>query len=102
MLLITSVDEAFFTYIKILSPAAIDLELRSMNSLGTWTLFISALTQRLRSHRDFEAVQTYLNVFLRIHGEVLVRNVELRGPLQLLLEMQKAESGRVVEQISAA
>ena len=73
-----------------------------MNTLETLTLFISALTQRLHSHRDFEAVQTYLNVFLRIHGEMLVENAELREPLQSLLEMQKVESGRVVDQISAA
>jgi U3 small nucleolar RNA-associated protein 21 len=96
-------DEAFFAYIKMLSPAAIDLELRSLNSLESLSLFLSALTQRLRSHRDFEAVQTFLNVFLRIHGEVLVENrIELRESLQSLLETQRAESGRVVDQISAA
>ena len=96
-------DEAFFTYVKLLSPAAIDLELRSLTSLSSLRLFLCALKQRLRSHRDFEAVQTILNVFLRIHGEVLVENAtELRDSLHVVLEVQKTESKRMVDQISAA
>ena len=88
---------------KRLSPAAIDLELRSLTSLRGMQLFLSALTQRLRSHRDFEAVQTFLNVFLRIHGDVLVENAtELRESLCVLLKVQKVESDRMVEHISAA
>ncbi|KAF8586540.1 Utp21-domain-containing protein [Ramaria rubella] len=95
--------EAFFAYVKMLSPAAIDLELRTLTSLKSLRLFLGALTQRLRSHRDFEAVQTFLNVFLRIQGDVLVENTpELRDPLHVLQEIQKAESSRIVDQISAA
>jgi len=65
-------------------------------------LFLRAITKRLRCHRDFEAVETYLNVFLRIHGEWLVENAELEELLVEVLDVQKAESGRVVDQISAA
>jgi U3 small nucleolar RNA-associated protein 21 len=97
------VDEEFFTYVKRLSPAAIDLELRSLASLSSLELFLGALQQRLRSHRDFEAVQTIMSVFLRIHGDVLVESdTELRGSLRGLLEVQKAQSERMVDHISAA
>lgn len=88
---------------KLLSPAAIDLELRSLTSLSSLQLCLGALKQRLQSHRDFEAVQTILNVFLRIHGEVLVENgTELRDSLRSVMEVQKTESERMVNQVSAA
>ncbi|KAI0320117.1 Utp21-domain-containing protein [Amylostereum chailletii] len=94
--------EAFFTFAKALSPAAVDLELRSLVTLDMMQLFLNALTQRLQSHRDFEAVQTYLNVFLRMHGDVLVENPEVRGDLEKLLRLQKRESGRVLELIASS
>jgi U3 small nucleolar RNA-associated protein 21 len=59
------------------------------------------LNRRLRSHRDFEAVQTFLNVFLRIHGDLLIANAELRDGLEGLLAVQKAESGRVLELLAS-
>lgn len=95
-------DEEFFTYAKSLLPAAVDLELRSLVTLDVLHSFIHALTQRLRSHRDFEAVQTYLNVFTRMHGDVLIENAELRGELEMLLKVQKKESERVLELIASS
>jgi len=97
-----NLDEKFFSYLKKLSPAAVDLELRQLYSLESIRMFMGALMRRLRSHKDFEAIQTFLNVFLRLHGEVLVENEELQNLLNELLEVQKTESGRIVDQISAA
>ncbi|EJU00815.1 Utp21-domain-containing protein [Dacryopinax primogenitus] len=94
--------ELFFNYVKALSPAAIDLELRSLSSTKHLVLFIHALTQRLSTHRDFEAVQTFVDVFLRIHGDVLIVNEETMGPLQELAEVQKRESERVLELITSS
>ncbi|TCD62177.1 hypothetical protein EIP91_007261 [Steccherinum ochraceum] len=84
--------DAFYDYVKTLSPAAIDLEIRSLVTLDAHRLFLTALIQRLRSHRDFEAVQTFQSVFLRIHGDVLVANEELKGDMGRLREVQAAES----------
>lgn len=95
-------DEDFYSYVKTLSPAAIDLEIRSLVTLDAQRLFLIALIQRLRSHRDFEAVQTFQNVFLRIHGDVLVANAELRGELETLMEVQKKESERVLELLASS
>jgi U3 small nucleolar RNA-associated protein 21 len=95
-------DEAFFSYAKMLSPAALDLELRSLMTLDILGLFLNALTQRLQSHRDFEAVQAMQNVFLRMHGDVLIANSELNSGLDRLVEVQRKESQRVLELITSS
>lgn len=87
---------------KTLSPAAIDLELRSLVTLDALRLFLTALIQRLKSHRDFEAVQTFENVFLRMHGDVLVANSELGDELRRLQEVQRTESERVLELLASS
>ncbi|KAF9477557.1 Utp21-domain-containing protein [Pholiota conissans] len=94
--------EAFFSYTKMLSPAALDLELRSLLSLDNLALFLNALTQRLTSHRDFEAVQAMQNVFLRMHGDVFIANPELQSELEKLAEVQRRESQRVLELITSS
>lgn len=91
-----------FDYIKSLSPAAIDLELRSLVTLDHHRQFLRALKQRLLSHRDFEGIQTLQNVFLRLHGDTLVENVELQLELKELLELQKKESARILELLSSS
>ena len=95
-------DEVFFNYAKMLSPAALDLELRSLVTLDSLTLFINALTQRLVSHRDFEAVQAMQNVFLRMHGDILIANSEMRPELEKLAEVQRKESQRVLELVASS
>jgi len=95
-------DEIFFNYAKMLSPAALDLELRSLVTLDSLALFIHALSQRLNSHRDFEAVQALQNVFLRMHGDVLIANPEMLAELEQLTQVQQKESQRVLELIASS
>ena len=95
-------DEDFFLFTKSLSPAAVDLELRLLNTLESLRLFIRALIQRLLSHRDFEAVQTFQNVFLRIHADVILENPELQEELTKLKEIQRKESERILELIASS
>ncbi|KAG6829189.1 hypothetical protein H0H92_005389 [Tricholoma furcatifolium] len=94
--------EPFFSFIKSLSPAALDLEIRSLVTLEGLSVFINALTRRLASHRDFEAVQALQNVFLNVHGEVIVQNGELQEHLDELLAVQKKESQRVLDLITSS
>ncbi|KIP12285.1 hypothetical protein PHLGIDRAFT_124190 [Phlebiopsis gigantea 11061_1 CR5-6] len=94
--------EGLYSYVKTLSPAAIDLEIRGLVTLNAQRLFLTALMQRLRSHRDFEAVQAFQNVFLRIHGDVLAANPEVREELEGLMEVQKKESERVLELLASS
>ncbi|KAK0228621.1 Utp21 specific WD40 associated putative domain-containing protein [Armillaria fumosa] len=94
--------ETFFNLIKSLSPAALDLEIRSLISLDSLQLFTHSLRQRLLSRKDFEAVQAVQNVFLRIHGDVLIENSELQSDMMELLEVQRKESERVLELIASS
>ncbi|KAF9053907.1 Utp21-domain-containing protein [Hymenopellis radicata] len=94
--------EAFFNQAKALSPAALDLEIRSLVTLESLRIFINALGQRLASHKDFEAVQALQNVFLRIHADVLIANEELQGEMEKLLRIQQRESERVLELIASS
>jgi U3 small nucleolar RNA-associated protein 21 len=86
----------------VLSPAALDLELRSLVTLDNVSLFINALTRRLQSHRDFEAVQAMQNVFLKMHGEFFIENHELRSQLEKLAETQKKGSQRVLDLLASS
>jgi U3 small nucleolar RNA-associated protein 21 len=78
------------------------LELRSLVTLDNLRTFINALTRRLLSHRDFEAVQAFENVFLRVHADVIVANLDLQCELNNLMEVQKKESQRVLELIASS
>lgn len=97
-----TVDTAFFEYAKALSPAALDLELRSLVSLDHLSLFVHALTSRLQSHKDFEAVQALMSVFLSVHADVLIANEELKNGLKNLREEQKRETARLRELVGYA
>lgn len=91
-------DQSFFEYLKSLSPSLTDLELRSLSTLPHLSTFLHSLSSRLRSHKDFEAVETLLACFLRIHGDVIVANgEELRAPLEEVDRRQKEETERVRE-----
>ncbi|GAA5862908.1 hypothetical protein JCM8547_003617 [Rhodosporidiobolus lusitaniae] len=89
--------QSFFEYLKALSPSAVDLEIRSLTTLTHLNAFSTALHGRLRARRDFEAVQTLLAVFLRIHGDVLIQNAETREGLEAIQKEQKKEAERLVD-----
>jgi len=99
---VLTTDTAFFEYAKALSPAALDLEIRSLVSLDHLSLFIHALTSRLQSHKDFEAVQALMSVFLGVHADVLIANEELKHGLKNLREEQKRETTRLRELVGYA
>ncbi|ODH50486.1 hypothetical protein GX48_03447 [Paracoccidioides brasiliensis] len=70
--------DSFIEYLKSLSPAKADLEIRSLDpgllsgkGCNELIEFVSALTARLRTRRDFELVNAWMAVFLRVHGDVI-------------------------------
>lgn len=85
-----------------MSPAAIDIELRSLVTFDHLRQFIHALERRSKSHKDFEAVQTLQSVFLRMHGDMLLDNEELLSELEKLLETQEKESERILELLASS
>ena len=84
-------------------PSSIDLQLRSLGtSLDGLRIMLNALSRRLKSHRDFEAVQAIIGAVLQMHGEILVENAELREGLESLREVQRCEGKRMLELVHAS
>lgn len=115
MLIFILSDEAFFSYAKTLTPAALDLELRSLvnvsgtspsSSLEALRILTNAFSRRLRSHRDFEGVQAMMGATLNMHGEIFVNNAGsesgLGEALEGLRDVQREESRRVLEVVEAS
>jgi U3 small nucleolar RNA-associated protein 21 len=74
-------------HLRALPPSSADLEIRSLQEDELVT-FVQALVQRLRARRDFELVMTWMNVFLKCHGE-MVAGDEVEG-LREVLETWRA------------
>ncbi|GAA5939662.1 hypothetical protein JCM10213_009155 [Rhodosporidiobolus nylandii] len=89
--------QSFFEYLKALAPSAVDLEIRSLTTIPHLTSFLHAILGRLRARRDFEACQTFLAVFLRIHGDLLISNYETREALVQIQKTQKKEAERLID-----
>lgn len=98
ILLLTSPDNTLIDHLKTLSPSAADLEIRSLSPLeGSDELvtFVKALTSRLTQRRDYELVQAWMTVFLRLHGEAITVDDDLRTALEEWRIEQKREAGRL-------
>ncbi|KAJ5151783.1 hypothetical protein N7492_010078 [Penicillium capsulatum] len=68
--------DALVEHLKSLSPAQADLEIRSLdprvrNAFSELATFVTALTTRLRMKRDFELVNAWMAVFLKIHADTV-------------------------------
>lgn len=86
------------TYLSSLPPSAADIALRTLDTTAPFaelSTFIQALTSRLRERRDYELVQAWMSVFLRLHGDVVVRDQGLVGLLRTWQEESKRERERV-------
>jgi len=74
-------------------PSAIDLEIRSLGPEGGGTLgalaqFLEMLKVGLKSNASFEAVESYLGLFLKIHGDTVAREDELVRGLKEIQTIQ--------------
>ena len=83
-----------------LSPSAADLEIRSLNPGAEGdelVSFVEALTSRLREKRDYELVQAWMAVFLKLHGEEVAGHARRTGALEAWRQCQESEGARVAE-----
>ncbi|KAJ4382397.1 rRNA-processing protein utp21 [Didymella sp. IMI 355093] len=85
-------------YLSSLPPSAADIAIRTLDTQEPYSelrTFITALTSRLQERRDYELVQAWMSVFLRLHGDVVVRDEELVGLLRKWQDESKRERERV-------
>lgn len=89
--------EDFISHLKSLSPSSADLELRSLSPEdgGGMLDFIRALTSRLAARRDYELVQAWMTVFLRLHFDLVMADAELLEALGEWKALQEREAGRL-------
>ncbi|KAI8967024.1 Utp21 specific WD40 associated putative domain-containing protein [Mycotypha africana] len=96
--------DRFVDYAKSLSPSAFDLEIRSFSIDSELTVlnhFLAAILFMLKTRKNFELVQAWLSVFLKIHGDLIVSNPinPIHDKLKQILDLQSKEFGRLSEQI---
>lgn len=73
----------FIDYFKSLSPGKTDLEIRSLNvqlfpdGYCELVSFVNALTERLRLKKDFELVNAWIAVLLKVHSDLICGDGDL-------------------------
>ncbi|OJD39747.1 wd domain-containing protein [Diplodia corticola] len=84
--------DGLVSYLSTLPPSAADLAIRSLETPPSheFLTFIQALTARLRQKRDYELVQAWMAVFLRLHGEDITSD---EGVVEALAEWRE-EAGK--------
>jgi len=86
------------SHLSSLPPSAADIAIRTLDTTEPYTelrTFTEALTARLKERRDYELVQAWMSVFLRLHGDIVVKDAELVGQLRKWQEEAKRERERV-------
>ncbi len=102
---LTEADTLFIEHLKTLSPSAADLDIRSLNPSASenesdeLVNFVEALTGRLKERRDYELVQTWMAVFLRLHLDTVEHDERLVQALAEWRKEQQKEGARLGEMI---
>jgi U3 small nucleolar RNA-associated protein 21 len=94
----SSSHTALLAYLSSLPPSAADIAIRTLDTTEPYTelrTFIEALTARLQERRDYELVQAWMSVLLRLHGDVVIQDQELVELLRKWQEEAKRERERV-------
>lgn len=96
----------FMTHLATLSPSAADLAIRSLSPISNSSSspselvsFVNALASRLAEKRDYELVQAWMSVFLKLHSDsvLLDEGGELREALKRWKGEQEREGRRLGE-----
>ena len=77
------------THLESLAPSAADLGIRTLHN-HEMQPFVRALTQQLALNKAFELVNTWMNCFLRMHGDVVQEDMELQTAV---MEWRRAVEG---------
>ncbi|XP_057327342.1 WD repeat-containing protein 36-like [Microplitis mediator] len=80
--------------LKVLGPSSIDLQVQSLSSDPTCSVeimlqFLKMIKHMMMSNRDFELSQSYLGIFLKIHGTAIQNDEKLFKYLSKLSTVQR-------------
>jgi len=89
------------THLSGLSPSAADLDIRSL-TMQEMANFVHALTAHLQQRRDFELVNTWMAVFLKLHGEFVSGVDEIRVAVTKFQEAMNSEEARLSQSVGWA
>ncbi|XP_030844330.1 WD repeat-containing protein 36 [Strongylocentrotus purpuratus] len=92
--------DAVLKFLKTMSPSRIDMEFRSLDPVGGGSVlamrqFISFLHHSLTTGRDYELIQAYLALFLKLHGAMIARESDLAEELSSLAQIQESSWLRI-------
>ncbi|XP_060608574.1 WD repeat-containing protein 36-like isoform X2 [Ruditapes philippinarum] len=80
-------------YMKSLGPSAVDVEIRSLapemgGSVVVMCNFLQFVQSVLQTNKNFEIIQAYLGLFLKVHSEILSSEPEVVKELEKLSDLQ--------------
>ena len=101
-------DEDYLNVIKSMlekGPSALDIEVRSLGPEGGGTLdtlaqFLNMASVGFNHNNNFEALQSYLSLFLKIHSEVISQEPKLRKKLDEISDLQNRKWSSLHDEIS--
>jgi U3 small nucleolar RNA-associated protein 21 len=85
-------------HLSTLPPSAADIAIRTLDDTTPYTellTFVHALIARLQERRDYELVQAWMAVFLRLHGRTVIRDEKLVGAVREWQAEARRERERV-------
>jgi len=88
-------SEEGFNYLKSLGPSAIDFEFRSIGMSENCDQHIAVLEMiynAFQTNRDYEFLESLLNLYLKIHSDVIVANSEILIPI--LTKIKEVQSNK--------
>ncbi|OAL38333.1 hypothetical protein AYO20_02392 [Fonsecaea nubica] len=83
-------------HLSSLPPSAADLEIRSL-TIPEMPFFIDFLTHQLRQRKSFELVNTWMSVFLRVHGDFVSEVDDIREKVVEWRQAMVEEEARLSE-----
>lgn len=95
---------SFLEYLVKLSPATLDLEIRSLNSQPPYqemTNFIRALIIGLKGNTNFELIETIFSLYFKVHGDI-VHQTEESSDLRITLNEYTQVSQEMNEKMDEA
>ena len=87
---------ALIAHLTHLSPSAANLEIRSL-TIVEMPMFVRAITAQLRKRKDFELVNTWMSVFLKMHGDFISEIGDLRDAVISWRDVMRSEEQRLGE-----